>query len=292
MKSIEMKAKAKINLSLDVLGKRSDGYHNVKMVMQSIGLYDRVYIETTESGIEIICDTEFVPSNKDNIAYKAAELMFAKYALDGGVKIKIDKRIPVAAGLAGGSSDAAAVLKGINNLFSLNISESDLMKMGSTLGADVPFCIRGGTMLSEGIGDVLTDMPTFDGIFILLVKPKIGVSTRWVYKNLNLDSICARPNTDMVIRSIAIKDLALLANSMGNVLESVTIKKYNELSGIKQKLLEKGALGSMMSGSGPTIFGIFSTRNTAESAYLSLKENYSDVFLTETVGPDIITIKI
>ena len=284
MNSICIKARAKINLSLDVLRKREDGYHDVQMIMQSISLHDKVFLGQIEKkSIKISCDKKWVPSNSDNIAYKAAKLLMDKFDLQKGIDIKIVKNIPVAAGLAGGSADAAAVLKGMNELFSLNLEQEELMQLGKTIGADIPFCIKGGTMLAEGIGEILTDIKPLNNVDIVLVKPRISVSTAWVYKNLNIDKITSRPYTDYLISMIEKRDLQNLGNKMVNVLEAVTIKKHVIICEIKDKLVKLGALGSMMSGSGPTVFGIFENRLTAQKAYENINmDDRWDCILTET----------
>lgn len=283
MHSFEAKAQAKINLSLDVTGKRTDGYHSVRMIMQSIELHDNVLIEVTDSGIEVTSDCCYVPSGEENIAFKAAKLMIDCFGIKKGIKIKIEKKIPVAAGLAGGSSDAASVLKGIKELFKLDVKETQLMEIGKLIGADVPYCIKGGTMLAEGIGEKLTELAPFQNIDILLVKPKIGVSTAWVYKNLNIQKIMDRPDTNDLITAIKEGRLDALAKGMKNVLETVTIPKYGVIQEIKTKMLELGALGSMMSGSGPTVFGIFDSPDSAHNAYNKIKNDRWESFLTKTV---------
>lgn len=284
MDSICIKARAKINLSLDVLGKREDGYHDVKMIMQSISLHDKVFLNLIdEKCIRISCDKRWVPSNSDNIAYKAAKILMDKYNLQKGINIKIVKNIPVAAGLAGGSADAAAVLRGMNEIFSLNLTQEELMQLGKTIGADIPFCIKGGTMLAEGIGEILTEIKPLKNVDIVLVKPRISVSTAWVYKNLNIDKIVLRPDTDYLISLVEKRDLQNLGKKMVNVLESVTIKNYEIIGEIKEKLVKLGAFGSMMSGSGPTVFGVFENRLTAQRAYEEIKrDNRWDCILTET----------
>ncbi|MCX8128944.1 MAG: 4-(cytidine 5'-diphospho)-2-C-methyl-D-erythritol kinase [Clostridia bacterium] len=283
MQMIQLKARAKINLSLDVVGKRPDGYHEVKMIMQTIDLYDDIFIEQTDHGISIECGCPWVPENCDNIAYKAAQLLVDNYNIKGGIKIRINKNIPVAAGLAGGSSDAASVIKGINKIFDLGINEAEMMLLGKQIGADVPYCIKGGTMLAEGIGEVLTELPALQETHIVLVKPKIGVSTPWVYKNLRLDTISQRPDTELLINSIKNHDKHYLAANMVNVLETVTIPKYTVIQRIKEALLALGALGSMMSGSGPSVFGIFDNSQSAEKAYIEIKKSNWDCFLTKSV---------
>ena len=288
MNSLCIKARAKINLSLDVLRKREDGYHDVQMIMQSISLHDKVFLDQIEEkSIQISCDKKWVPSNSDNIAYKAAKLLMDKFDLQKGIAIKIVKNIPVAAGLAGGSADAAAVLKGMNKLFSLNLELEELMQLGKTIGADIPFCVKGGTMLAEGIGEALTDLKPLNDVDIVLVKPKISVSTAWVYKNLNIEKITSRPYTDHLIEMIEKRDLHSLGNKMVNVLEEVTIKKHGIISEIKEKLIKFGALGSMMSGSGPTVFGIFENRLTAQKAYENIsRDERWDCILTETYNEE------
>ncbi|HOM02656.1 MAG TPA: 4-(cytidine 5'-diphospho)-2-C-methyl-D-erythritol kinase [Acetivibrio sp.] len=283
MKSISLNAHAKINLSLDVIGKRQDGYHEVRMIMQTIALHDEVIVESKDAGIEVECDKPWVPGGSDNIAYKAANLMMERYKIESGVGIKILKRIPVAAGLAGGSADAAAVIKGMNELFSLNLDEAELMGIGKQVGADVPFCIKGGTMLSEGIGEKLTQIPSFQGVDIVLVKPKVGVSTAWVYNNLKLDKISSRPDTDLLIKAISDRNIVCLAQNMKNVLETVTIEKYEVINDIKNELLRLGALGSMMSGSGPSVFGIFEDGKKAHLAYERLNDGKWECFMTQTL---------
>lgn len=284
MNSICVKARAKINLSLDVLGRRNDGYHDVQMIMQSISLHDDIYIDCIDKrSIEIKCDKRWVPSNSDNIAYKAAAVMMDKYHLPKGVSIRIVKKIPVAAGLAGGSADAAAVLKGMNELFSLNLKEQELMLLGKSIGADVPFCVKGGTALAEGIGEILTEIAPLKNVSIVLVKPRISVSTAWVYKNLDIGKISLRPNTGLIVNFIKNQNVENIAKNMVNVLETVTLNRYGVIVEIKDKLVSLGALGSMMSGSGPTVFGIFGSKMEAENAYMNIiRDNKWDCILTET----------
>lgn len=280
---IELKAYAKINLSLDVLCKRPDGYHDLKMVMQTIELHDKVFLEAIPKGIEVLCNSKWVPCGEENIAHKAASLLFNEYKFKSGIRIKIEKNIPVAAGLAGGSSDAASVLKGMNDLFNLGINKATMTALGKQVGADVPYCIKGGTALAEGIGDILTELPLLDGINVILIKPRFGVSTPWVFKNLDLSKITDRPDNELIINAIKEKNIENIACNMKNVLETVTIPKYGMLEEIKTKLIKLGALGSMMSGSGPSVFGIFADKSSAESAFRAIKSNKWDSFLTHTV---------
>lgn len=280
---ISLEAHAKINLSLDVLGKRDDGYHTLQMIMQAIQLHDTISVYEIPAGVEIICEAPFVPNNSSNIAYKAAELLLQQYGIKSGVKIEIVKKIPVAAGLAGGSTDAAAVLKGINSMFSLGIEKADLKQLGKTIGADVPYCIMGGTALAEGIGEKLTALASPGNIPLLLVKPRIGVSTAWVYKNFDLERVKERPDTRLLITAVEAGDLRTLAGNMKNVLESVTRQKYPVIEKIKNELIKLGALGSMMSGSGPTVFGIFEDVEKAQYAFNKLKNSKYECILTQTV---------
>jgi len=281
---IEVKAYGKINLGLDVLNRRSDGYHEVKMLMQSIELHDVVYIRTTENrAIELSCDSQWVPSGRGNIAYKAAELMLERYNIKNGVKIIIKKNIPVAAGLAGGSSNAAAVIKGFNKIFELKLSSKEMMELGREIGADVPFCIMGGTMLAEGIGELLTVLKPLKDVNLLLVKPRIGVSTAWVFNSLKLEGIIEHPEIDALVKATEQGSIDYLAKNMINVLETVTISKHPVIGKIKNELLRNGALGSMMSGSGPTVFGIYIDRQTAVKAFHQIKRNNWECILTHTI---------
>jgi len=289
MSVLEVPAHAKINLSLDVLGKREDGYHELRMIMQTIDLHDKVLLETTgEAGIALECDSRWVPLDGRNTVWKAAELLMEHCGIKKGVKINIKKRIPVAAGLAGGSADAAAVLRGLNKLFSAGLDQRGLKELGRQVGADVPYCIEGGTMLAEGIGELLTPLRDFSGVDIVLVKPNIGVSTAWVYGNLKMAEIMQqdRPDTELLISALSTGNLSMLAAHMKNVLELVTISKHGIVQKAKDCLLKAGALGSMMSGSGPTVFGIFSNADAAVRAYDSLsKDRRWQCFRTKTVRP-------
>ncbi|HHW31240.1 MAG TPA: 4-(cytidine 5'-diphospho)-2-C-methyl-D-erythritol kinase [Clostridiaceae bacterium] len=281
---IELKARAKINLSIDVLRKLDNGYHEVRMVMQSIKLHDKIVLEPLKHGIEIVSDSSMIPLDEGNIAYKAAELIINRYSIKSGIRIILEKNIPVGAGLGGGSADAAAVLKGMNKIFSLNISQEELVLLGKKIGADVPFCINGGTMLAEGIGEKLTRLADLGEIPVVLVKPDITISTPWVYKNFNFDIIKDRPNTELIIKAINQGRIDLLAGNLKNVLESVTAEKFTEIKEIKNKLVEYGAQVSLMSGSGPTVFGLFEDMAKAENAYRKFKKEKCSCFLTETTN--------
>lgn len=288
MEGLEIPAYAKINLSLDVLRKREDGYHELKMIMQTVELHDIIRLEVIQrSGIYIECGSRWVPPDRTNTAWKAADILLTKAGIKSGIRISINKKIPVAAGLAGGSADAAAVLRGLNKIFSLGLEHSELRGLGKLVGADVPYCIDGGTRLAEGVGECLTPLPEFKGVDIILVKPKIGVSTAWVFNNLKVQDIkeIDRPDTALLLKALEKKDHKLLAEKMKNVLELVTIPKYKIVQEAKGQLLELGALGSMMSGSGPTVFGIFPDGRTAAKAREALSSDGRwQCYLTRTTG--------
>lgn len=271
--TITLKALAKINLGLDVLGRRENGYHDVRMVMQTIYLYDNVTIEKTEEpGIKVKTNLSFLPSDGNNIAYKAAKLLMDEFGIEGGVCITLDKHIPVAAGLAGGSSNAAAVLVGMNRLFRLGLSQKQLMERGVTLGADVPYCVMRGTVLAEGIGEILTPLPSLPKCYVLIAKPGISVSTKVVYEKLDSKEIENHPNVDGILEGLQNQDLEMITTNMGNVLERVTIEDYPIIEKIKDAMKEAGAMNAMMSGSGPTVFGIFRDRKTAREAQQHIRD--------------------
>lgn len=273
MDKLELKALGKINLGLDILGRRENGYHDVRMVMQTVYLYDRVILEKTKKKeIEIVSNLGFLPVNENNIAYKAAKLLIDEFKLSHGVKITLEKHIPVAAGMAGGSSNAAAALFGMNKLFSLGLSEEGLKERGVTLGADVPYCIMRGTVLAEGIGEILTPLPPMPKCHILIAKPPLSASTKVVYEKIDAMEIREHPDIDGIIAGLEAGDIAKTASSMGNVLELVMLKEYPVLGAIKDTMREAGALNAMMSGSGPTVFGIFTERSTAKAAAAMIRE--------------------
>ncbi len=283
MNQVILKSRAKINLTLDVLGKREDGYHNIKMIMQTVNLYDTIYIKKIRAeGIKLFTNLKWLPTDDKNLAYKAADLIKKRYNITGGVLIEIKKRIPVAAGLAGGSSNAAAVLVGMKTLFNIKSSTKELMSIGKELGADVPYCIMRGTALAEGIGDILTRLPKCPDFYVVLAKPPISVSTQSIYKSLDNEIIQQRPNTQAVIDAIKSGDKIKIANNLYNVMEIVTAKKYPIIKEFKNFLMQKGALGVVMSGSGPTVFGLFNDKELARKAYYRLKvdKNVKDAFLT------------
>ena len=257
MKEISVKALAKINLGLDVVRRREDGYHEVKMVMQTIHLFDRLEMKKTAGGITMTTNLSFLPTNENNLVYKAAKLLMDEFQIRDGIDVKLHKYIPVAAGMAGGSTDAAAVLYGMNRMFELGLSKEELMQRGVKIGADVPYCIMRGTALAEGIGEQLTALPPMVKCPILIAKPQISVSTKFVYENLKLDENTVHPDIDRLVEDIRRKDLAAITSDMGNVLETVTIPNYPVIAEIKEHMMEHGAAGAMMSGSGPTVFGLF-----------------------------------
>ena len=277
------KAYAKVNITLDVVGKREDGYHLLKMIMQNIDIYDVITIEKIESGIEITCNKPYVPTDERNLAYKAAKLFKDTFNITSGVSINIKKNIPVAAGLAGGSTDCAAVLKIMNKLFQVNADNEKLMELGVKLGADVPYCIDGGTALCEGIGEVLTTLKPFKNHIIVLVKPPFGVSTKDVYKNFDLGRVKNHPETDKVITYMNEDNLYEVAKNMKNLLENVTLKKHKVISSIKSEMESLGAIKAMMSGSGPTVFAFFDDMMKAQRCYDEMKKKYNDTFITRTV---------
>lgn len=267
MEQLELKSLAKINLGLDVLGTREDGYHEVRMIMQSVYLYDKILLrKKAEPGIALKSNLSFLPDDDKNIAWKAADLLIREFSLEGGIAIKLEKHIPVAAGLAGGSSNAAAVLFGMNRMYRLGLSTEELMERGVKLGADVPYCIRRGTMLAEGIGEKLTDLAVPPDCTVLLAKPPVNVSTKLVYQALDALEEWKHPDIDGVISGIASGNLEKMAASMGNVLEQVTIPQYPVIEELKQVMKEYGALNAMMSGSGPTVFGLYTEKRQAQKA--------------------------
>ena len=280
---ISLKALAKINLGLDVVRRREDGYHEVRMIMQTIHLYDRLDIKRTkESGIQIQTNLSFLPVNENNLIYKAAKLLMDEFSITDGVSVKLDKRIPVAAGMAGGSTDAAAMLFGMNRLFSLGLTKRQLMERGVQIGADVPYCIMRGTALAEGIGEELSPLAPMVKCPVLIAKPSISVSTKFVYQNLKLDDTTVHPDIDLLIEDIKAKNLHDIAVHMGNVLETVTIPNYPVIDEIKKHMLSHGAVGAMMSGSGPTVFGLFDDEATAKKAYKAMRSSHlaRQVYLT------------
>ena len=283
MDEIKLKALAKINLGLDVVRRREDGYHEVRMVMQTIHLYDQLLIQKSETpGIQIHSNLSFLPVNENNLVYKAGKLLMDEFDIHTGVSVELNKRIPVAAGMTGGSTDAAAMLYGMNQLFGLKLKRKDLMERGVQIGADVPYCIMRGTALAEGIGEKLSSLPPMVKCPVLIAKPAVSVSTKFVYQNLKLNEQTPHPDIDALITDIRNSDLDNICADMGNVLETVTIPNYPVIAQIKEQMLKSGAKASMMSGSGPTVFGLFGDEETARRARAEMKASglAKQVYLT------------
>ena len=273
MREIKLKARAKINLGLDVVRKREDGYHEVRMIMQMINLYDRITLRrSTEPGIRVTTNLPYLPVNEDNLVYRAAKLLMEEFKVTEGAEIELQKYIPVAAGMAGGSSDAAAVMVGINRIFHLGLTKKQLMERGVKIGADVPFCIMRGTALAEGIGEVLTPLPAMPHCSLVIAKPKIHVSTKFVYGNLKANELKEHPDIDGQVQALREGSLEQLVAKMGNVLETVTIPAYPVIDEIKKTMLKNDAMGAMMSGSGPTVFGVFEREERAQEVCRLLKK--------------------
>jgi len=303
MDMLVQEAHAKINLSLDVLERLSNGYHLLEMVMQTISLSDTIILRKRETGIDLICRSELyssqqgtieLPSNKDNLVWKAAESFFKAMCVQTsqcnhtGIQIELIKRIPIAAGLAGGSTDAAAVLKGLNTMYGSPFTIKQLCDIGKESGADIPYCIIGGTALAQGIGEVLTPISGFSGVWLVLVNPDFPVSTAWVFQNLCVADIKKHPNTKALIEALdAYKEnhnkITKVAEKMVNVLEEVTIPAYPDIEVIRQNLLLLGALAARMSGSGPTVFGLFKDKESAQQAYDQMKPKWQNSFLVQTI---------
>lgn len=273
MDKIKLKALGKINLGLDVLGRRPNGYHDVRMVMQTVYLYDQILLEKTDKeGISLKTNLFYLPVNENNLAYRAAKMLIDEFTIKEGVHISLEKHIPVAAGMAGGSSNAAAVLYGMNRLFQLGLTDQELMDRGVQLGADVPYCIMRGTVLAEGIGEKLTPLPAMPKCHVLLAKPPISVSTQKVYEKLDAQEVTEHPDIDGILLGLQTGDLEKITSSMGNVLENVTITEYPQIERIKDVMKEEGALNAMMSGSGPTVFGIYDDKMLARRAAARIRE--------------------
>jgi len=286
-KAIKLRANGKINLVLDVISKRLDGYHDVEMIMQSVGLYDLVTISETVEGIRLSSNWQSIPIDECNIAYKAARLIIDRTGINCGADIYLHKNIPVAAGLGGGSADAAAVLIGLNRLWGLGLSETELLDMALSLGADVPFFVSGGTAIARGIGEKLVPITPLKDVLILIVKPDFGVSTAEAYSLIDLYKISRRPDIKRLTDALRDKDLSEIGKSLCNVLEQVVCGMHSEISVIKQRMMELKALGSIMTGSGPSVYGVFDDLTQAERAYGAFKEAYNQVYLTHTTETSI-----
>lgn len=284
MEKIELKAYGKINLGLDVIRKRPDGYHDLDMIMQAVGVYDDIIITKTDTpgDITVKTDTMVLSNGKDNLAYMAAKMLLDEFNISQGISIEIHKRIPIAGGMAGGSADCAATLKGINQMFGLGLSREDLMERGVKLGADVPYCVLGGTAVARGIGEILTPLPTPPKCHVVIAKPPVSVSTAYVYGHIRPDEIEKRPDIEGIISAIKNGNLYTMASLLYNVMEDVTAPEYPIIKDIKEVMINGGALNSIMSGSGPTVFGLFDDKEKAQKVAedLEKKELTQQLYLT------------
>ena len=286
MKDIRLRARAKINLTLDVTGKRDDGYHLIESIMQTVSLYDGIYMKRIQKN-EIILKSNlsWLPTDNRNLAYRAAELMKAKFGIKEGVFIEIDKRIPVAAGLAGGSADCAAVLVGMNRLFDLGLSMKELESLAFLLGSDIPYCVQRGTVVSEGVGEILTPVKCpCPMCYVVLAKLPVSVSTATVYRGLDWQSVQDHPDTKEMIQAMAEADITKMGQLLGNVLETVTIPMHPQIAQLKEELVQLGAEGALMSGSGPTVFGLFKEEEIAKKAASTIRKKFG---LKEVVATKI-----
>lgn len=272
---------AKINLTLDVLGRRENGYHDVEMIMQTLPLFDLIIIDKSYGSISVKTNLNYLPENNKNIAYKAAAAFYDYTGIHSSVRIMIHKNIPVAAGLAGGSSNAAAVLCSMNKLYGTNMDSDELCGIGAKLGADIPFCIMGGSMKASGIGEVLVPAPPMPKCYVLLVKPPINISTAAIYEEIDSAQVSVRPDTEAMMGALASKNIRAVADNLCNVMENVTAKQCPVIGGIKTKMMMNGALGALMSGSGPSVFGIFDDYGKAKRSHDSFARQYKDTFLVE-----------
>ena len=278
-KTIRREAFAKINLGLDVVRRLPNGYHEVRMIMQTVGICDVLTFQKAASGIQLVVDNEELPTDGNNLICKAAKLLLDTADVKGGVRITLEKHIPIAAGMAGGSTDAAAALLGINELYEIGYDVDKLKELGVKIGADVPYCIQGGTALAEGIGEVLSPLPTPPACHLVIAKPDINVSTKFVYENLRANELESHPDIDGMIEGLKEGDLKAITDRLANVLETVTVPAYPIIDTIKQYMLDAGAKGALMSGSGPTVFGIFTEEEKAKQA----AQNITDAGLAKQV---------
>ncbi len=288
MDQITRKAYAKINLGLDVIRRRPDGYHEVKMIMQTVGICDILTFRKSgrqDGAVTLFLDKKELPCGKENLVYRAAELLTRTHGLRDGVEITLEKRIPIAAGMAGGSTDAAAVFHGMNELFGLSMSLQEMKDLGVGIGADVPYCIQGGTALSEGIGEILTALPSPPAAYLLIAKPDISVSTKFVYENLHADRLQSHPDIDGMVQALERGSLEGIVSRMENVLETVTVREYPVIHMLKDIMRREGALNALMSGSGPTVFGVYKTREAAEASRPAVEKSgmAKEIFVTEFV---------
>ena len=283
MDILTRKAYAKINLGLDVLRRREDGYHEVKMIMQTVDIYDVLtFVKAPADVFRLSVDSAQIPDDDNNLVLKAARLLFATAGIEAGVEVTLQKNIPVAAGMAGGSTDAAATLIGLNALYDLRFTTEQLQEIGVKLGADIPYCIMGGTALSQGIGEILRPLPAPPRAHLVIAKPDLMISTKYVYENLHANSLKVHPNIDGMIEALSNRDLIKMCSLMGNVLETVTEKENPIITQIKDLMKEQGATGALMSGSGPTVFGIFTEEEKARNCFQKIQEENlaKQLFLT------------
>nr|WP_308628545.1 4-(cytidine 5'-diphospho)-2-C-methyl-D-erythritol kinase [uncultured Eisenbergiella sp.] len=283
MEEITLKAMAKINLGLDVIRRREDGYHEVRMIMQTVNLYDELTFRKQQGDrVRLTTNLRSLPTDGHNLIVKTVELLRKEFGIREGLSVHLKKKIPVAAGMAGGSTDAAAAFAGMNELFGLGLTLEELQKRAVSVGADVPYCLQGGTALSEGIGEILTALPPAPRCSVIIAKPPIHVSTRFVYENLHLDSLEQHPDIDGILDSIRGGSIRGVAERLENVLETVTQKEYPVIGQIKQFLVQRGALGALMSGSGPTVFALYDRNDLAARAYEELRRTglAKQVYLT------------
>ena len=285
MNKIEIDSYSKINLTLNILGKRRDGYHNIETIMQSINLADRIFIKEEKEGIKIKCNHPLVPVDTQSLTYRSAEKILNRYRITKGVKIEIDKKIPLASGMAGGSANSASILVGINKLFALNLSNKDLRGMGEELGMDVPFCIQNGTALAYHRGEKVTPLPPINPpLWIIIINPGFEISTKWAYNNLDLSLIKReKNNTKAMLEALNEGEARGIAKNLFNSFEGLIIKKYPEIGKIKDRLIKDGALGALMSGSGPTVFGIAKNKEQALKIYEKLKSEYKSIWVVHTI---------
>lgn len=285
-KIISRKAYAKINLGLDVVRRLPNGYHEVRMIMQNVGIYDVLTFAKAEEGITLQVDNQEVPADGNNLICKAAKLLMETAGIQGGVRITLEKNIPIAAGMAGGSTDAAAAFLGINELYEIGYDIEQLKVLGVKIGADVPYCIQGGTALAEGIGEVLSELPAPPACHLLIAKPDINVSTKFVYENLRANELEYHPDIDGMLKALDAGDLKGITDRLGNVLETVTVPAYPIIQEIKNLMLAAGAENALMSGSGPTVFGMFTDKEQAEAASAEIRkaELAKQVFVTGFVN--------
>jgi len=285
MNKIEIDSYSKINLTLNILARRQDGYHDIETIMQSINLADKISIKEEKEGIKIKCSHPLVPVDSQSLTYRTAEKILNRYRITKGVKIEIDKKIPLASGMAGGSANSASILVGINKLFTLNLSNKDLREIGEELGMDVPFCIQNGTALAYHKGEKVTPLPLINPpLWIITINPGFEIPTKWAYNNLDLDQIKKeKNNTKAMLRALKVRKLQGIATNLFNSFEGLVIEKYPEIGEIKDRLIEEGALGALMSGSGPTVFGIAQNRGQALKICKKLKSEYKSIWAVQTV---------